>query len=233
MFAGAPLVLTAVLSAFPVQTDGRGAQAPATPVTVVSSRPLAEFAGAWTYNEELSVNAATGRPESARAVNERRGMNTGPSGISGGGGAGNRRGSGGAARGGGGAPGGPLDGAFGMFIAQRDTRRDLLEIAPRLRLDVNDRAVTVTDDLDRVLVFPVDASKQKYQHGAATFEARTSWDAGQLKNDIDGPEGLKMSQTWFLSEDGAKLFLIIRVGDTAPGARPVGVNRVYDRDTQP
>jgi hypothetical protein len=204
--------------------------APAVPVP--STRPLSEFAGAWKYNEELSVNATTGRSETARAVNDRRGVGAGPgAGISGGGGAGNRRsGSAGVGGRGGTTVGGPVDGAFSLFIASRDTRRDLLEIAPRLRVEVSEQAMTVTDDLDRPLVFPLDSSKQKYQLGAATFEARTSWDAGQLKTDIEGPDGLKMFQTWFLSEDGTKLFLIIRVGVPVPGARPVGVNRVYDRE---
>ncbi len=231
------LVVATMVSTAIGQADGRGAQAPPAPaapvVPVPSTRPLAEFAGTWRYNEELSVNATTGRSESARAVNDRRGVGAGPgAGISGGGGAGNRRsGSSGVGGRGGASSGGPIDGAFSHYIASRDTRRDLLEIAPRFRFEISETSVTVTDDLDRALVFPLDGSRRKYQLGAATFDARTSWDAGQLKTDIEGPDGLKMFQTWFLSEDGTRLFLIIRVGEPVPGARPVGVNRVYDRDS--
>jgi hypothetical protein len=207
--------------------------APVPPVPIPASRPLAEFAGTWKYNELLSVNAATGRPESARAANERRGISAGPgAGISGGGGAGNRRGTGGTRPGGGGGAS-AIDGAMSLFIAQRDTRRDLLEIAPELKLAVSDKTVTVTDDLNRTLVFPFDSTRQKYQYGAAQFDARTTWAGSQLKTDIEGPDGLKMFQTWFLSEDGSKLFLIIRVGEAVATARPVGVNRVYDRIPQP
>jgi hypothetical protein len=44
-----------------------------------------------------------------------------------------------------------------------------------------------------------------------------------------------MHETYFLSEDGKRLFVIIRVGDPPTekekekGAQIVGVNRVYDR----
>jgi hypothetical protein len=44
-----------------------------------------------------------------------------------------------------------------------------------------------------------------------------------------GANSLKVVQTLFLSEDGSRLFVIIRVGDPVKGERPVGVNRVYDR----
>jgi hypothetical protein len=226
------LILLALLQAGAPAT-GQSA-APLAPVPIAATRPLTEFAGVWKYNEELSVNAATGRPESARAVNERRGINAGPNAGVGGGAstAGSRRGGGGNRPGGGVGGGAAMDGMLNIYMTQRDTRRDLLEIAPELRLDVTEKTVTVVDDLDRKLVFPYDNTRQKYQYGAALFDARTTWAQNQLKNDIEGPDGLKMFQTWFLSEDGTKLFLIIRVGEPAPGARPVGVNRVYDRVPQ-
>jgi hypothetical protein len=78
----------------------------------------------------------------------------------------------------------------------------------------------------------VDGSRQRYQLGAATFDARTAWEDGQLKTAIEGPEGLKMSQTWVLSADGTRLFLVIRLGEKTRDGKPVGVNRVYDRVTQ-
>ena len=116
-----------------------------------------------------------------------------------------------------------------IYQQSRDTLRDLMEIAPGLSFDVTSAAVTVKDDLDRSLSFPTDGRKQKYMLGAAMFDARASWDGSQFKLDIAGPDNLKMIQTFFLSEDGSRLFLIIRVGEQMKGARPVGVNRVYDR----
>lgn len=123
----------------------------------------------------------------------------------------------------------PQETLYHLFIQQRDTQRDLMEIAPRLHLSVTPEAVTITDDLDRVLVFPVDGRKRKYQLGAAIFQCRTVWEGGQLKMDIEGPDGLKITETWFLAEDGSRLFLIIRIGEPGRDGRPVGVNRVYNR----
>ena len=38
-----------------------------------------------------------------------------------------------------------------------------------------------------------------------------------------------MNETYFLSEDGNRLFLLIRVGERSKEQAVVGVNRVYDR----
>ena len=44
------------------------------------------------------------------------------------------------------------------------------------------------------------------------------------------PDGLKISETWFLGEDGRRLHVVIRVGDPkSKDTPPLGVNRVYDR----
>lgn len=192
-------------------------------------RTVADFAGTWEYNEDESVNAATGRPETARAVNDRRGVGRGgaapavP-------GSPRRPMSGGSIPGGGGAGGGVVrDSVYNIYIQQRDTQRDLMEIAPRLHFDVTPTAVTITDDLDRVLTFSTDRRRQKYQLGAAVFDAKTYWDGGQLKMDIEGPDGLKITEVWFLSDDGSRLYLIIRVGEPTKDEPPVGVNRVYNR----
>ena len=101
--------------------------------------------------------------------------------------------------------------------------------APRLAFDITFASVTVTDDLDRKLVFITDGKKRHFQLGAAVFDAKATWDGGQLTLDMEGPDGLKITQRLFLSEDGSKLFLIIRIGDVGRDGRPVGVNRVYNR----
>src|SRR5207249_4785940 len=131
-----------------------------------------------------SVNAATNKPETARAANDRRGVTRGP--LAGGGGSrGGGFGGGGRGSGGGGA-GAPQDGLYALYIEQRDARRDLLEIAPTLTISVTPDAFAVTDDLDRTLKFPVDGKKQRYQLGAAQFDAKTWWDGPRLRTDVEG-----------------------------------------------
>jgi hypothetical protein len=224
--------------AFVVAQAGAPAAPPRVPDTPAVSaagnaRPHTDMAGSWAYNDDESVNAATGRPESARAVNERRGFRGGgPTGGGGTGGGGRGTGATGRPRDAGGFGGGssaPQETLYNLYIMQRDTQRDLMEIAPRLSFDIKSASVTITDDLDRVLTFPTDGRKHHYQLGAAVFDARVTWDGGQLKMDIEGPDGLKIAETYFLSEDGSRLFLIIRIGGLNRDGRPVGVNRVYNR----
>lgn len=224
--------LIAALTAVLVQEAGPGAVVAAgksEPPVAARGHSPGDFAGTWEYNEAESINAATGRPETARAVNDRRGVGSAPAPApavplpSGPAAAGGPPPSGHAGW------GATHDALYNIFILQRDTQRDLMEIAPRLRFDITSAGVTITDDLDRVLTFPTDGKKQKYQLGAAIFEAKTYWDGGQLKMDIEGPDGLKITETWFLNEDASRMYLIIRVGEPVKDEPPVGVNRVYNR----
>ena len=201
------------------------------PESVTAALSRQQFRGHWQYNPDQSVDAATGRAESARPTSQRRGVDGAP-----GTGPGRRVGDGGGGGGNGGGGGvGPTgtsvaqDPLYSLYLARRDTRRDLLEIAPKLAIDILPDAVKVTDDLDRVLTFQTNGTKQNYQLGAAQFSARSSWDGNRLTVDIEGPDGLRMTETWFLSDDGGRLFLVIRMGDLDRDGRPVGVNRVYDR----
>jgi hypothetical protein len=219
-----------------------------TAIPAASTRPREDLTGQWKYNPDQSINAATGRLETARAANERRGAATaaaprggpGPGAIPGGGVAGGAvggfpgaglgdPGGGGGGGGGGFGSGMPPSAALNIYQQSRDTLRDLMEIAPGLSFDVTGTSVVLTDDLERTLTFPTDGRKQKYVLGAAMFDAKAYWEGSKLKVDIEGPNSLKMNQTLFLSEDGSRLFVIIRVGQPAKGERPTGVNRVYDR----
>ncbi len=213
-------LLLAVLASAQVQSGPSVTPTESPAAGEATTEARRQLAGTWKYNPDLSVDAATGRSEAAPGRNPRRGVGGGPA-------AGQGRGAGGGL--------GPTstsvvqDGVYRLYLARRDARRDLLEIAPRLSIDVAPAAVKITDDLDRVLVFPQDGSKQSYQLGAALFEARSGWDGNRFNVDIEGPDGLRMTEAWFLSEDGARLFVVIRVGDPDKSVRPVGVNRVYDR----
>lgn len=208
------------------------------------------FAGLWDYNPVESVNAATGRPEQTPSNAARRnptgqpagGGNSGGGGTGGGGG-GTGAGSGGA--GGGGRGGGATPGSFGVggmgggggrsgrqmaIIETRELVRDLLEVPEKLKFNVTPDSVTITDDLDRERVYPTDNKKRKYQLGAAQFDARARWEGAVFKKDIEAARGFKMFETYFLSDDGNRLFVIIRIGEQTKNAQVVGVNRVYDKD---
>jgi len=118
----------------------------------------------------------------------------------------------------------------------RSAARDLLEVPWGLTVAVTPDAVTFTDDLDRSRTYQTDGKRRKYQLGAAVFHAKTAWDGARLKKEIDAATSFKMTETYFLSEDGSRLFVIIRLGDprqvNAKTGPLAGVNRVYDR-TQP
>ena len=51
------------------------------------------------------------------------------------------------------------------------------------------------------------------------------WDGPQLKKEIEGPYGFRMRETYFLGEDGRRLFVIIRLGDLRQEATAAGVGR--------
>lgn len=89
--------------------------------------------------------------------------------------------------------------------------------------------VVFVDDLKRERVFPADGRMQKYQLGAAKFDARGAWHETYFRKDIEGPNGFKMSETYLLSEDGNRLYVIVRIGDPKKPETLAGINRVYDR----
>ena len=95
---------------------------------------------------------------------------------------------------------------------------------------VTPEAVIFTDDLKRERVYQTDYKMRKYQIGAAQFEARARWDGAAFKKEIEAARGFKMYETYFLSDDGNRLFVIIRLGQQTKNAQVVGVNRVYDRE---
>jgi len=203
--------------------------------------PIELLAGQWSYNPDESINIATGRPEQApRSATQRT-----PGARAGGVGGGNRPGpvSGRAAgsssdvpNDGTGAPrpsrlfgAGEMGPTLSMMQESRSLRRDLMEVPEALTIAVAKGAVSFTDDLERTRVYDTTGLKQKYQLGAARFSAATEWKDSQLRKHIEAADGFRMSETYFLSPDGDRLFVIVRLGDPKKGASTVGVNRVYDR----
>lgn len=198
-----------------------------------STAPLSLFAGVWDYNAQESVNAANGRPEQAPLSATQRGVGSGR-------GQGGRPQRGirdviaemqqGVARGRRG--GGPGVGPTSMDLAERrDLERDLLEVPEELRIEVQTDAIAFTDDLGRTLVYQTTDEPQEYQLSASRFTARTRWDGFQLRKEVEGAAGFRMTEVYFLSESGDRLFVVLRLGrpDPDPELPPVGYNRVYDR----
>ncbi len=215
-----------------------GAQSGQPPADARAVQIPQSFAGLWDYNAEESVNAATGRPEqSPRSATQpgANGQRTGgggvrpplprPTGGSTNDGWGTNvttiRGSGGG--GGGYAP--PAQ----LLRENRDLARDLLEVPEVLTIRLEEGRITFVDDLDRERTYPTDGSRNKYQLAASRFNAKLVWDQNQLRKEIDGGFGFRMTETYFLSADGQRLFVIVRVDKTRPDGPIVGANRVYDR----
>jgi hypothetical protein len=206
-------------------------QAP-TPAAAPSGAPRPDqFAGVWDYNADESTNAATGKTEQDPKSATQRSLaaarsNTPPPDTAG---LGRAAGTAGSA----GPDGDDPTAAFRGWSAAwaRSAARDLLEVPEILKISVSSGAITIADDLDRARTYQTDGKKKKYQLGSAVFEAKTYWEGPRLRKDIESVNSFKMTETYFVSEDGSRLFVLIRVGDPsrARNAPVVGVNRVYDR----
>lgn len=202
------------------------------PVAPAVAHDKSEFAGTWDYNAEESINIQTGRPEQRpRSATQRGGGATPP--ATGGGG---RTGVGGPTRGGGEfggggglGPGSGVGPTPEMLRESRDMARDLLEVAERFTIAVTDDRVTLTDDLGRQRTYLTNNRKEKHQIAASRFEVRSEWQDSQLRQFIEGAFDFRMTQTYFLSPDGRRLFLIVRVGEVRRNRPQTGFNRVYDR----
>ena len=206
------------------------------PAVTAPPRPISPEAlsGVWDYNDALSIDAATGRPERApRSATQRVGAPPAS------GGAARPPGVGGASPpgvpgGGGGGRGDGFDEArramAAVIAAERRTYvRDLLEVAEQLTVKATTEEVTFVDDLERQQTYTTNGRMQKYQLSAARYEASGSWTETYFRKDIKGSNNFKMTETYFISEDGNRLFLIIRIGDPKKPETLAGVNRVYDR----
>ena len=199
------------------------------------------LSGVWDYNDALSVDAATGRAERApRSATNRAQPGAAPPPSGGSSGAPrppNTGGGGGGFSGGGFEGGGPRDGfdearrsMAAVIAAERRTYvRDLLEVPELLKIRASAAEVIIADDLARERTYVADGKLQKYQLGAARFEARSLWTPTYFRKEIEGTNGFRMSETYFISEDGRRLFVIISIGDPKKPETMSGVNRVYDR----
>jgi hypothetical protein len=116
-----------------------------------------------------------------------------------------------------------------MIQENRSLTRDLLEVPESLAISLSPAQISFMDDLRRERVYPTTGEKARYQLGAARFNAAMEWNGSQLVKRIDAADGFRMTETYFLSEDAKRLFVIVRVGSNRKNAPVMGVNRVYDR----
>ena len=94
----------------------------------------------------------------------------------------------------------------------RRAMRDLLELAPSYAISIGDGTVTITDDLERKTTFATDGRKEKHMQGATEYESHTTWNAdGQLVQDVSWTKELRISEIWFPGDDGASLFVWMKV----------------------
>jgi hypothetical protein len=115
-------------------------------------------------------------------------------------------------------PGVPMNGvgprsSAGLFDNDvRRAMRDLLELAPMYDVSIGDGTVTITDDLEHKTTFATDGRKEKHMQGATEYESHTTWNAdGQLVQDVSWTKELRISEIWFPGDDGASLFVWMKV----------------------
>ncbi len=110
----------------------------------------------------------------------------------------------------------------------RSAMRDLLEVAEQLSVRVESDSVTITDDLERVLKFATNGSKEKRQLAATPFVVRTRWSGAALTQDISVSE-LGMTMIYLPSEDGREMLVSISVDKPAFQPPLKQIMRVYTR----
>ena len=105
-----------------------------------------------------------------------------------------------------------------MIQENRSIRRDLLEVPLALTIKIAPE-VTFVDDLGARRTYATTGLKQRYMLGAARFNAAAKWNGSQLRKRIDAADGFRMTETYFLSEDARRMFVIVRVGSARRAPR--------------
>lgn len=217
----------ALLCAFGLSLDAQQRVPDAAPGAAPPGPAPALLAGVWDYNDEESINAGTGRreqePVSATARSAAAARASGRSASDGASSAASSDVERGAA-----IRGAPSATASMIQNAQNFVR-DLLEVPEALRIAVAHDAVTFVDDLARELSMPTDGRNRDYRLSASRFEARVHWDGPQLKRELSGGGGFTIFETYFLSDDARRMYVIVRVKAPRRPGFVAGYNRVYDR----
>lgn len=197
-------------------TAQRGVDGTLSDLPPIVHRPE-DFSGLWDYNAEHSINIVTRRPEQnpRGAPLPRSVVPTPPAGRGIGPETGERE--------------TPFSPSAQSMREARDMARDVLEVPETLTLSVSPSTITFVDDLERTHTYQTDGRRERFRLGASEFNARVRWDEGRLLREIEGTFGFRVSETYFLSQDGNRMFVIVRVGTPARGRRAPGFDRVYDR----
>lgn len=75
--------------------------------------------------------------------------------------------------------------------------------------------------------FITSGRKEKHQLDSATVETKTQWDGDKLVKEISAGSGLKVTETYSLSDNSRQLLVTIKVENWRL-PQPLLVRRVYD-----
>lgn len=211
--------------------------------------PKSALLGGWSLNRELSASAPA--PEDAgrgRGYGEPGGGRPGgPGGRQGGpgggfggpsGGLGGPSGGFGGPGGGFGGPGGGPGGPGGGFDPKKieaamAIMRELMTPSAHVVVTGDSEIVTLTDADGRSARYATNGKKEKHQFSNASVETKTTWESGQLRQELSLPEGMKALRVFSVTEgDTTQLIVTItpQGGPEGRGGRRPPLRFVYDRD---
>lgn len=191
------------------------------------TQAAARLSSQWKLNKDLSTgigDSAAGEP----------GTGSGAPGGTGGGGTGGRRPGG--RRGGGGAGGyggrgGRSGGNQEQQLAARGLLREVSEPPDVLNIVASATDVSFTDSEGTVRRFTISGKKESTDLGTAKVDARTSWSAGALTQELETGQ-LKVTRTYEVTVEGHQMLVTVSVQGGARLAGPgsaAPMKFVYDR----
>jgi len=219
-----------------------------TRISLAENKP--HFAGKWNFNQDQSDDASQKVHDAEASVRNQRGGYPGGGGPQGGGypsGGGYPGGGGGYPGGGGigfprgGIGGGPMGGGRvgrggpprgggadrGSGLSGEDL--DQLAANPKmLRVEQDDKQVTISDDTGKITNLYPDGKKHKEKdsNGESTT-IKTHWDGDHLVAESKLGHSGKLTETYELSRDGKQLYVISELDNSRLSA-PLVIRRVYD-----
>ena len=208
-------------------------------VSLAQNKP--HLAGKWSFNQDQSDDASQKVHDAeANARAQRGGGYPGGGGPQSGGGypggggigfPGGRGGIGGGYPGGGGVGRGGRRGAGGPGANAGPSGEELEQLAANpqtLRVDQDEKQVTITDDGGQIKNLYPDGKKHKEtgSNGEATA-IKAHWDGDRLVAESKLPHAGKLTETYQLSRDGKQLCVVSQL-DSSGLSAPLVIRRVYD-----
>lgn len=99
-----------------------------------------------------------------------------------------------------------------------------------LRMEQNEKQISITDDMGSTKTLYPDGKKHKGQGSSGNKTSiKTHWDGNQLVAESKLGHSGKFTETYKLSTDGKHLYVTSRLENSRLG--PLAIRRVYDRAT--